>query len=68
MEFWRFCECVMHSATTCANCTAMRRSEPQWFGSIPMVCKASATFPQCTVMHRSAPQCTTMVHKRSRGQ
>jgi len=67
MEFWHFRECVMPSAATCATCTAMRRSEPQWFGSIAMVRKVSATFPQCTVMHRSAPQRTAMVRKRSRG-
>ena len=66
MEFWRFRECVMHSAATCATCTAMRRSEPQWFGSVPVVRKASATFPQCTVMHHT-PQRTAMVRKRSRG-
>jgi len=67
MEFWRFRECVMHSAAACASCTAMRRSEPQWFGNVSLVHKASTMFPQCTVMHRSAPQRTAMVHKRSRG-
>jgi len=55
---------VMHSAAASATCTAMPRSEPQWFGSIPVVCKASTTFPQCTATHHNSPQHTAMVQKR----
>jgi len=44
MEFWHFRECVMHSALVCTTCTAMRLSEPKWFGSVPVVDKLLQRF------------------------
>jgi len=38
MEFWRFRECVMHSAAACAICTAMYHNALQ---DITMVRKRS---------------------------
>jgi len=45
MEFWRFRECVMHSAAAqralLAPQCVTRRSEPQWSGSVPVVVSVS---------------------------
>jgi len=59
----------MHSAAACATCNAMRRSEPQWFGGVPVVRKASAMFTQSTAIHRNAPRSDCLsVHIRHPGK
>jgi len=50
MEFWRFRECVMHSAATCATCTACTVKHHNGLQTLRNVSAMHCNVPQRTVV------------------